>query len=271
MNNKRRKTRELNKLSAYLDNALSAREVRKLEAQLAVDPELQAKLDGLRWTKLALSQLPRQQAPCNFTLTPDMVPERKSRKQSLRMTLRLASALAAILLVVLFGAEFILSEIRQPMMLDAEAPMMEAARVADEATPEPLIQWGAPGGQAGGMGGDSAAMEEPIEEPVLEMEPLPEEEPAPEIESLPEEAPETQEEEAEEAPASKGGDLILGINPDQGGEIIERSQPSSVQQEPTGFPWQEILRWSQIALAIIAVGGGLALLLLRTRSRTKAR
>lgn len=263
MNRKRKEIQELNRLSAYLDNQLSARETRKLEARLAVDPELQEKFNHLRRIKQALRRLPRQQAPRSFILTAEMVPERKPRKQPLRMTLRLASALAAILLVVLFGAEFILGAFRPPMMLEAQAPAMEAARTADEAAPEPLIQWGAPGGQAGGMGGDSAAMEEPMPE----MEPLPEEEAAPEMETLPEEQPQIQEEAAEEAPASKGGDLILGINPDQGGEIIERSQPASVQEQPGGFPWQKILRWSQIALAIIAVGGGLALLLLRARKR----
>lgn len=255
MNCKRRKNRELNRLSAYLDKSLSTREMHKLEAELSVDPELQEKLDSLRWTKLALNRLPRQKAPRNFTLTPGMVPERKSRKQTLQMTLRLASALAAILLVVLFGAEFILGEIRQPMMLEAEAPAMEASRAGDEATPEPLIQWGAPGDQAGGMGGDTSAMEEPM----LEMEPLPDEDAAPE------EQPEIQEEAAEEAPASKGGDLILGINPDQGGQIIGRSQPTTVQQEPDSLPWPEILQWVQISLAVIAVGGGLVLLILRLR------
>jgi len=254
MSSKRRKTQELNKLSAYLDNALSDRQMKKFEARLAVDPALREKLDNLRRTKLALSHLTRQKAPRNFTLSPDMLPERTPHKQPLRMTLRLASALAAILLVVLFGAEFILGEVRQQLMLEAEAPMMEAARVADEETPEPLIQWGPPGmgGEAGGAGGDSLAMEEPM----LEMGPKSEEEQTPEIETLP-----------EEAPASKGADLILGINPDQGGEIIDRSQPATIQKEPDRLPWPEVLHWAQIVLAVIAVGGGLALLILRVRKR----
>ena len=264
MNNKRRKIRELNKLSAYLDNALPVRESRKLEARLAIDPKLREKLDNLRRTKLALSRLTRQKAPRNYTLTPEMVPERserKPRRQPFQNTLRLASALAAILLVVMFGAEFILGEIRQPAMLTAEGPAMEAARAPDETEPQPLIQWGPPGtggGDVGGMGGDSAAMEA-----------LPEEEAVPETEPLPEEQPEIVQEEAEEAepPAAKGGDLILGINADEGGEIIERSEPAAVQQEPEALPWPEIIHWAQIALAVIAVGGGLALLILRQRRR----
>ena len=257
MNSRRRRAQELNRLSAYLDNALSPRETRKFTARLAADPELKEKLDNLRRTKIALGHLTRLRAPRNFTLTPDMVSVRKPRKQPLQTTLRLASALAAILLVVLFGAEFILGEIRPSQMLEAEAPVMEAARVADDATLEPLIQWGPPGDQAGGMGGGAPAMGEPM----LEMEAMPEE--APETE----EQPEVPLEEAEEAPAAKGGDLILGINPDRGGEIIDRSGPTSAQPESTLLPWPEILLWSQITLAAIAVGGGLALLILRVRKK----
>lgn len=256
MNNKRRKTRELNKLSAYLDNALPAREMRKLEARLAVEPAMQEQLDNLRRTKRALSQLTRLKAPRNFTLTPDMVPMRKLSKQPLQGVLRLASALAAVLLVVSFGARFILTEIRQPAMLAAEAPAIEAARAPDEASPEPLIQWGPPGtgGEAGGMGGDSLAMEEPLRE----------------MEAVPEIAQEeVEDEQAEtEQQAGKGGDLILGINPDQGGEIIDRSEPAVVQPNPVSPAGLDLLFWVQITLGVIAVGGGLATWILRHRKRT---
>ncbi|MFW5713790.1 MAG: anti-sigma factor family protein [Brevefilum sp.] len=264
MSDKRRSNRELNKLSAYLDNALPARQARKLEARLAVDPELREKLDDLRRTKLLLSRLTRVRAPHNFTLTPDMVPERIPRRQTMQTTLRLASALAAILLVVTFGAEFIFGEIRQPQEMAADAPvMMEAARAPEDATPAPLIQWGPPGDQPVGMGGDASNMEESTGEPMLEMEPVPEEEAAPE------EEPEIIQEDPEEAepPAAKGGDLILGVNTNEGGEIIERSEPAVVQQEPQPLPWPDILHWAQIALAVITVGGGLALLILRQRRR----
>lgn len=270
MTNKRRNTRELNILSAYLDNALSPRDKKKFEVRLAKEPELQQKLENLRRTKHVLSWLPRLHAPRNFTLTLDMVAERKPRRQPLQAGLRLASALAAVLLVVLFGVEFILGEIRQPEMLAAEAPaleVMEAARAPMEETPVPLIQWepsGQGGGAAGGIGGegdDIIIIEEPVEEPVMELEAAPEEE-SPEIEALPQEeslgAGETSEQ-----PAAKGDDLILGINPDEGGEIIDRSEPADLPMEPATQPWSGILRWAQIALAVIAVGGGIALLLLR--------
>ena len=235
-------------------------------------------MENLQGTKLALSRLVRLKAPRNFTLTPDMVPVRTSSRQPLQMGLRLASALAAILLVVLFGAEFILGQIPQPAMLAAEAPAMEAARADDEAEPEPLIQWGPPaaGGKGGGVGGNSAAMEEPM----LEMEALPADEASPEMEapveepplaeSQPESQPEIQAEQEEAAEMlSENGDLILGINPDQGGEIIASSAPADASSENIPLPWPAVLHWMQIALAVIAVGGGLALLVLRLSRRTK--
>ena len=285
MSNQRRKNHDINLLSAYIDHALKPREQKRLEARLADDPQLRQKLNNLRRTKLALSRLTRLQAPRNFTLTPEMVTVRKPRRQPLQMTLRLASALAAILLVVLFGAEFILAPTRQPEMLAAEAPAaeapaaeapaMEAARVEDAEEPEPLIQWGPPntGGEAGGMGGDSSAMEAPIMEMEAPEEEAPVEESPVEESPLPEDQPETFEspgeaEDPQEAatPEAKG-DLILGINPDEGGEIITSSEPARAATEEAPQPWREALRWAQIALAAIALGGGLALLILRQRRR----
>lgn len=272
MSNQRRKNRELKQLSAYLDHALSKAQQSQLESRLANDPALRERLAQLRRTKLALGRLPRLNAPRNFTLTPEMVTERQPRRQPLQMTLRVASALAAILLVVLFGTQFILGQIAQPSMLAAEAPAMESADAAIETEPEPLIQWGPPdaGGEAGGYGGGPPARGEPILEMEVPAEGAPPEEPlaeeAPLEDALPEDQPETQLEQEESAkqPAEKG-DLILGINPEMQGEIIESSQPEAVRSAAEPLPWADILRWAQIALAVLAVGGGLALLILRKR------
>jgi hypothetical protein len=273
MINNRRKTREMNRLSAYIDNALSARQKQKLEVRLARDPELREKLDNLRRTKLAMSHLARLPAPRNFTLTPDMVPERRPHRHPVQFGLRLASALAAILLVVTFGADFIFSEVRPSQELAADAiVMMEAAQAPTDSTPEPLIQWGPPEarGEVNGMGGDALAMEEPM----LEIDSVPAEEIAPESEILPAKPSEIQEQAVGEAPdpnnsaGAKSQELILGINKDQAGEIINRSEPASTQPEPAPLSWAEILRWAQISLAVIAVGCGLAVLILRRRGHS---
>jgi len=265
MKNERRTTPELNTLSAYLDNALPAQDKARLEERLKQEPELREQLENLRRTKIILSYLPRIKAPRNFTLTPDMVTVRRKKRQPLFTALRLASSLAAILLVVLFGVELIVGGSLQDIPLTASEPMMEAARVADqEATPEPLIIWSEPGVGGGaaveGMGGDSSISEEPMQE----MEP-PQPETEAEEEALPQEQPEAEVESfGLEDEATDGKNLILGINPDEGGEIIDRSAPET-QPEEAPFSLPVTIRWLQIALAAIALIGALTLLVLRKR------
>ena len=60
---------DLDRLSAYLDNALSAPEKARLEARLEKDAELQDALAGLRQTAAALRSLPALKPPRNFTLS----------------------------------------------------------------------------------------------------------------------------------------------------------------------------------------------------------
>ena len=284
MTYKRRKTKDYYSLSAYLDDALTAQNREKLEVRLANEPELREKLRNLRRTKIILGSLPRQQAPRNFVLTPEMVKVRQPEKQPFAATLRMASALAAILLVVMFGVDLLVRRGLPSGQLASEAEMMEAARASDEADAVPLIQWGPPGaeGKGGavgdgahyGMGGESFIAEEPM----LEMEALP---PAEEFPvEIPAEEPEEVLPEAELAPLDnieeeerilgieeqdvEGKDLILGLNPEQAGEIVSSSKPvRGVDEHP--LPWQTTFRWVQIALAGVAVGGGLILLVLRRR------
>lgn len=268
MKNERRRIKKLNMLSAYLDNALDAKEVEELEAHLKREPDLREKLENLRRTKMVISRLERVRAPRNYTLTPDMIKVRAKKTTPLFTTLRLASSFAAILLVALFGVQFLLQGGMQPAMLQSEEPMMEAARVSDEATPEPLIFWSQPGmgGAAEGYGGGGE--EDMAEGPILEME-----------EAAPEEQPEepAQEElaprEAGEADSEAQGKRIeefspiLGVNPDQSGEILDRSEPALRESEPS-IPWQGIILWAQISLAAIAVGGGITLWILRSKRQS---
>lgn len=267
MKNERRTNPELNTLSAYLDNAISAQDKAVLEKRLKHEPALREKLENLRRTKIILSYLPRLKAPRNFTLTPDMVTVRRKKRQPLFTALRLASSLAAILLVVLFGVELIVGGRLQETPLTASEPMMEAARVADqEATPEPLIIWSEPGvggGEPSGLGGNGLA----VEEPMLEMDPaLPETETEEEV--LPQEQPEAEVESfALEDDVTDGKNLILGINPEEGGEIIDESEPAG-QTEEAPFSLPVTLRLLQIALAAIALIGALTLLVLRRLQRS---
>lgn len=62
--------RNLERLSAYIDDALSPEEKRALEASLAQDEALRAELDDMRETVQMLRNLPPVKAPRNFTLDP---------------------------------------------------------------------------------------------------------------------------------------------------------------------------------------------------------
>jgi len=286
MNNERRNIKELETLSAYLDGELSPEQSRALETRLQKEPQLQARLEALRQTKLILGYLPHLPAPRNYTLTPEMVQARAPKSQPFVPTLRLASALAAILLVVLFGVEFLFTSGPLASPRSVAEPMMEAAMIYDEeAEPEPLIIWGQLGvggaeGPADGLGGFSADMEAPVTMETLPVEPEVVLEEAPVFESqeeaLPEEEPEfplgaealpeaeVEVETLRIAPEGEKGLPILGINTEEGGEIIHRTTDSSITEvrEPA---WRTALRVLQITLAVVAVGGGLAWWLLRQR------
>jgi len=264
MNNERRRINELNTLSAYLDNALNKEEAERLEARLEKESELREKLENLKRTKTLLNHLDRVPAPRNYTLTPDMVKVRGQKDKPLFMTLRLASSFAAILLVVLFGVQFALQGGILPPRMQSEAPMFEAARVEDEMTPEPLIFWAEPGTGGGveGYGGSGESMAEEsfiAEESVEGEEKAPAEEPVapeeqPEIESLP------------SIQDYEDSSPILGVNPEESGKILDRSEPGVAEEEITP-DWSKIIQWIQIALAVIAVGSGVTLLLLRRKTR----
>jgi len=281
MKNERQHTLDQELLSAYLDGELRQAERQAFETRLQQEPELQNRLENLRRTKLTVGYLPRLHAPRNYTLTPDMVTVRRPRQAPIFTTLRLASALAALLLVALIGVEFLFTSgpLARPQL--GAKPMMEAAMVADDASLEPLILWGVPG--AGGYGSDEpvvgyggggeAAM---VEEPVM-VESMPVESELPvEEEILAEEAPEIMLEaeilppdaETAEMPQSPSSDQkelpILGINPDESGEIISRSSDSAPSAVPQPV-WRLIVRWLQITLGAVVVVGGLSLLLLHVR------
>lgn len=274
MKKERDRIEELNMLSAYLDNALEAEELEKLKSRLEQDPGLRQKLENFRQTKVLISRLDRLNAPRNYTLTPDMVQVRRSKTKPLFSTLRFASSFAAILLIALFGVQALLGGGFLPSMT-AEAPMMEAARVEDESTPEPLILWAEPG--AGGAvpegygGGSADGISEDrfiLEEPMQDEEIAPKDQPVEQPETLPEAELAPQEPEGIESYAAEkdleGVSPILGINTEQGGEVLDSSEPASSDQK-AATDWTKVIQWAQVGLAVIAVGGGVTLWILRKK------
>lgn len=129
-------SRDLKKLSAYLDGELSASATRKLEKRLSRDPNWVAALEALTQSRTILRRTPQRHAPRNFTLSPQMVAKRPPMP-------RLVPALnyASVAAILLFLFSFI-----NPVRFAADqtmesAPMMameieEMAPVAEEPLPE---------------------------------------------------------------------------------------------------------------------------------------
>jgi hypothetical protein len=271
MKDERLHTRELELLSTYLDGELRPADRQALEARLMAEPELCERLENFRKAKIIVGHLPRLRAPHNFTLTPEMVTVRQKKAQPFAATMQLATALAAVLLVVSFGAEFLITNRPLATRQMADEPMMEAAMA--KAEPVPLIFWGVPGaggyGGAGaeGLGGDGMMMDVPVM-----MEALPVEvEVAVEEALIPEEepglmlvAPEVEVESLVVASGMDGDLPILGLNLEQGGEIISRSMDAIVD-DFSPLVWRIALRWLQVGLGVILVGGGLIWWFLRRR------
>lgn len=277
MKKERTRIRELELLSAYLDDELRPSQRQALEARLEHEPDLREQLQILRKTKVMVGYLPQLRAPRHYTLTPEMVTVRPQKKQPLFATMRLASALAAFLLIVSFGVEFLFTSgpLAQPRM--AAKPMLEAyypmevAMVEDE--PKPLIMWGEPDAYTNGLGEGVDVMEEPVMVESMPVEP----ETAVEEEVLPEEEPELilevetiqpgDDEEAVDILEIDTKDIddqpILGINPEERGEIIGRYADTLIVEDTPTPTWLMILRGLQITLSAALVGGGLTWWLLR--------
>jgi hypothetical protein len=259
MRNQRRKHKDLEALSAYLDSALSGDDRQALEARLIREPDLRLVLENLRKTKQLVRRLPHVRAPRNYTLTPEMVKVRRKRR-TLGLTLRLATSLAAIVLVMLVSFELLVG-------WGPATPLAEKELALDgSTTPAPLIFWGVPGMGGGGDvaegigGGEPMAVEsEPMLIESSEAAPKQPTEDPQYVESEPTKPQTVESEPMRAEPGGGGGNPILGLNPEEAGEVIATSAPdvSSVRSLPSYW------RWVQVGLAVAALAGGLLLIFLK--------
>jgi anti-sigma factor RsiW len=177
--------RDLDLLSAFIDNELSANERAQLERRLKAEPHLRATLADLRGVHTRLADLPKVKVPRSFTLKPEMVGQKSRPRSNLIPIFNYASVLAATLFAVLIGAE--LATGVQPMaapeststLMVAQAPVADAqiaienvtqspdaealdtqsaeigitALTITESPNEPLTGGGGQGGGGGGQGG----------------------------------------------------------------------------------------------------------------------
>ena len=140
-------SQDFDRLSAYIDNQLSALERAELESRLAHEPELQATLSDLQRTVRVLRLLPVVKPSRRFTLTPAMVGAR-SRREPLFPALRLSAAFCAVLLAVVVAGDFAASgglrSLTSPAR-DSAAPATDivpaaAAGLSATATTETIVE-----------------------------------------------------------------------------------------------------------------------------------
>jgi hypothetical protein len=101
-------SRDIERLSAFLDGDLSPIEVERLEARLRQEADLRRLLEELRYTVAQLKGLPEVKAPRNFTLTPATAGI-KPRREPLFSFFRFASAVAAVALAVVVGLDVMMA------------------------------------------------------------------------------------------------------------------------------------------------------------------
>lgn len=143
------------RLNAYLDGALSARDLRQFEQELARDDALRQELEQLQWVKLNVQQLPRVRAPRNFVLDPAIYGQKQpsSPGWNLYPGLRVATALTAFFLVLALALDVVtpygalpqtIAGISSPQTIAEQAPgaaedalITSEAEMAAEAPREP--------------------------------------------------------------------------------------------------------------------------------------
>jgi anti-sigma factor RsiW len=162
-------TRDLELLSAYLDNQLSSGARARLEAHLKARGELRTALEDLRRTRALLRSLPRMRAPRNFTLNVEVASSIRPVKPGPRLypAFRLASALASILLVIVLAGDLLGGSLSASRLIAVESPVGEVAAVqieteAGQVTEQPAAKQSLPEATVVSAPGAAAPAEEAL-------------------------------------------------------------------------------------------------------------
>ena len=116
--------RDLERLSAYLDGALQARDRDQLQRRLRAEAALASALKDLEGMRALVQRVPQRRPPRSFTLTQAMVGAEPKRSFAGWNSLNLVSAVATLMLVIVLAGDFWAGGL-QP--LDAGAPAAEEA------------------------------------------------------------------------------------------------------------------------------------------------
>ncbi len=185
-------------LTAYLDGLLDEAAREKLEVETEHNPQLLEALTAMRQARGVMRQLKPRRVPHNFTLTPDMLPEKVCKTPAQRWLpfFRFSTAFSALGLILVFAASFLLQSAPAALMADRAIPIQAAAPevvseenagseavqqavYSEEALSNHLITWGKQAGyvpsttfdslayhsasihvEQGGKGGGGAAVRE---------------------------------------------------------------------------------------------------------------
>ncbi len=118
--------RDMEQLSAYLDNQLSQAEMSRLEIRIKSEPALAAVLADLREARTILRRTPKRRPPRNFMLSPTMAGIKPPVPRAVPI-FGWASAVAMLLFVFTLGSNLI-----GRFSLGAAAPMLSAAPMTSE-------------------------------------------------------------------------------------------------------------------------------------------
>jgi len=225
--------RDVEQISALLDDKLPQAEAARLRVRIISDPELSAIYLQLTQTRNLLRKLPARRAPRNFTLTPKMAGIKAPVPRSFPI-FRLASAFASLLLVLTFAANGLGS-------LAANAPAAPFYGVGGGGDPmEAPAAEARP--QSGGGGDPEMSAPAATEAPMAAA-------PAPEATQLLTADSALPTEEAMRSMAAEATALPEAPAPKTGGETA--NQPPAVEPAPQPAPL--VPGWLQIGLLLLAL------------------
>jgi anti-sigma factor RsiW len=168
--------RDVEQLSALLDEKLNPADVARLQTRLESDPDLRVVYEDLRQTRSLLRRLPQRRAPRNFTLKPSAARVRPPLPH-LFPTFRMAAVLASLLFVFSLATNATLPRL---VMMAIESPMyaygmgggadVDERSMSGDASEEPAMLEVAPAAPAepaapATIAGEEEAVEEAVEEP----------------------------------------------------------------------------------------------------------
>ena len=213
------------RISAYLDDALTPDESAAFEEQLVADTALRASLEQQRMVKQDISQLPRLHAPRNFTLDP-AVYGRPAPQPAFKLypVMRAATALAAIMVIFLFSLE-IFSPSANQSQTAAESPITLSNAARDDAIEDAADTVADADDEGAAPAPEAGIFSEPLAEGESVEEALESEEEAFEEEAMQEE-PAAEDAASEDEGAETAGEVAAAVEEEMAAEPPQPAEPT---------------------------------------------